>query len=78
MNRIEIERAIVNIFNEEGYEVLNITENTIKAKKYIEAIYSYEVDNDKDIIVIRNRQNRIVFEKYISSYQDLNVTVTID
>lgn len=63
-----IERAIINIFNEEGYEVLNITENTIKAKKYIEAIYSYEIDND--IIVIRNRQNRIVFDKFISSYQD--------
>lgn len=63
-----IERAIINIFNEEGYEVLNITENTIKAKKYIEAIYSYEID--RDIIVIRNRQNRIVFDKFISSYQD--------
>lgn len=76
MNRIE--KAIVNIFKEEGYEVLNITENTIKAKKYIEAIYTYEVDNDNDIIVIRNRQNRIVFDKFISSYQDLNITVTID
>lgn len=63
-----IERAIVNIFNEEGYEVLNITENTIKAKKYIEAIYNYEVNDD--IIVIRNKQNRIVFDKFISSYQD--------
>lgn len=63
-----IERAIINIFNEEGYEVLNITENTIKAKKYIEAIYNYEVNDD--IIVIRNRQNRIVFDKFISSYQD--------
>lgn len=63
-----IERAIVNIFNEEGYEVLNITENTITAKKYIEAIYNYEVNDD--IIVIRNKQNRIVFDKFISSYQD--------
>ena len=63
-----IERAIINIFKEEGYEVLNITENTIKAKKYIEAIYNYEVNDD--IIVIRNRQNRIVFDKFISSYQD--------
>lgn len=70
-----IERAIINIFKEEGYEVLNITENTIKAKKYIEAIYSYEIDND--IIVIRNRQNRIVFDKFISSYQD-KFTYTID
>ena len=75
MNRIE--KAIVNIFKEEGYEVLNITENTIKAKKYIEAIYSYEVDNDNDIIVIRNRQNRIVFDKFISSYQD-KFTYSID
>ena len=73
MNRIE--KAIVNIFKEEGYEVLNITENTIKAKKYIEAIYSYEIDND--IIVIRNRQNRIVFDKFISSYQD-KFTYSID
>ena len=70
-----IERAIINIFKEEGYEVLNITENTIKAKKYIEAIYSYEIDND--IIVIRNKQNRIVFDKFISSYQD-KFTYTID
>ena len=75
MNRIE--KAIVNIFKEEGYEVLNITENTIKAKKYIEAIYTYEVDNDNDIIVIRNRQNRIVFDKFISSYQD-KFTYSID
>ena len=66
MDRIEI--AIINIFKEEGYEVLNITENTIKAKKYIEAIYNYEVNDD--IIVIRNKQNRIVFDKFISSYQD--------
>lgn len=73
MDRIEI--AIINIFKEEGYEVLNITENTIKAKKYIEAIYSYEIDND--IIVIRNRQNRIVFDKFISSYQD-KFTYSID
>lgn len=70
-----IERAIINIFNEEGYEVLNITENTIKAKKYIEAIYNYEVNDD--IIVIRNRQNRIVFDKFISSYQD-KFTYSID
>lgn len=70
-----IERAIINIFNEEGYEVLNITENNITAKKYIEAIYSYEIDND--IIVIRNRQNRIVFDKFISSYQD-KFTYSID
>lgn len=75
MNRIE--KTLINIFKEEGYEVLNITENTIKAKKYIEAIYSYEVDNDKDIIVIRNRQNRIVFDKFISSYQD-KFTYSID
>ena len=40
MNRVE--KALINIFNEEGYEVLNITENTITAKKYIEAIYSYK------------------------------------
>lgn len=70
-----IERAIINIFKEEGYEVLNITENTIKAKKYIEAIYNYEVNDD--IIVIRNKQNRIVFDKFISSYQD-KFTYSID
>lgn len=73
MNRIE--RAIINIFKEEGYEVLNITENNIKAKKYIEAIYNYEVNDD--IIVIRNKQNRIVFDKFISSYQD-KFTYSID
>ena len=73
MNRIE--RAIINIFKEEGYEVLNITENNIKAKRYIEAIYSYEIDND--IIIIRNSQNRIVFDKFISSYQD-KFTYSID
>ena len=73
MDRIEI--AIINIFKEEGYEVLNITENNIKAKKYIEAIYNYEVNDD--IIVIRNKQNRIVFDKFISSYQD-KFTYSID
>ena len=70
-----IERAIINIFKEEGYEVLNITENIITARKYIEAIYNYEVNDD--IIVIRNRQNKIVFDKFISSYQD-KFTYSID
>ena len=72
----EIEIAINNIFKESGYEVLEIAENTIVASKFDERKYTYTVD--RDIILIKNRMGLKVFEKSISSYQDLNITVTID
>ena len=74
MNRIE--RAIVNIFKEDGREVKSITTDTVTVVGLRETTYTYTVD--KDLITIANNRGITEFEKYISSYQDLNVTVTID
>lgn len=71
-----IERAIVNIFKEDGREVKSITNNTVTVVGLKEVTYNYEVDND--LIVITNKRGIIEFEKYISSYQDLKIKVTID
>lgn len=76
MNRIEIEKAIVNIFKEDGRKVKNITDNTVTVVGLREVTYNYTVD--KDLITITNKRGIVEFEKYISSYQDLNITVTID
>ena len=74
MNRIE--KALINIFKEDGREVKSITNNTVTVVGLKEVTYNYEVDND--LIVITNKRGIIEFEKYISSYQDLKITVTID
>ena len=66
MNRVE--KAIKNIFKENGYEVLEITDDTILASKIDKHKYTYTIDNDT--MVIKNRQGRIVFEKFIQSYQE--------
>ena len=71
-----IERAIVNIFKEDGREVKSITTDTVTVVGLRETTYTYTVD--KDLITIANKRGATEFEKYISSYQDLNVTVTID
>ena len=71
-----IERAIVNIFKEDGREVKSIANNTVTVVGLKEVTYNYEVDND--LIVITNKRGIIEFEKYISSYQDLKIKVTID
>ncbi len=74
MNRIE--KALINIFKEDGREVKSITNNTVTVVGLKEVTYNYEVDND--LIVITNKRGIIEFEKYISSYQDLKIKVTID
>lgn len=74
MNRIE--KALINIFKEEGREVKSITDNTVTVIGFKEVIYSYKVD--EDLIIITNKIGATVYEKSIRSYQDLNITVTID
>ena len=69
-------KAINNIFKEAGHKVISITENTITTRKFEERIYTYKID--EDLIVIKNRMGLKAFEKSIQSYQDLNITVTID
>ncbi len=74
MNKIEI--ALINIFKEDGRQVKSITTDTVTVVGFRETTYNYEVDND--LITITNKRGIVEFEKYISSYQDLNITVTID
>lgn len=73
MDRIEIEKAIVNIFKEDGRKVKSITDNTVTVVGLREVTYNYTVD--KDLITITNKRGATEFEKYISSYQDLSVTI---
>lgn len=64
-----IEKAINTIIAENGGEVVAISEDRIVIRNSmdIERIYSYEVKDD--IITIKNKNNQIVFEKFIQSYQ---------
>lgn len=64
----KVEIAINNIFKESGYEVIEITNSTIVASKFDERKYTYTIDDD--VIIIKNRTGQIVFEKFISSYQE--------
>lgn len=73
MNRIE--RALINIFKEDGREVKNITDHTVTAVGFREVTYNYKVD--EDLIIITNTRGTTEFEKYISSYQDLKITANI-
>jgi predicted acetyltransferase len=74
MRRIEI--AIRNIFKEQGYTVKSITENTVTVDRFKEVTYNYTVQDD--LIIITNKIGVTVYEKSIRSYQDLNISVTID
>ena len=74
MNRIE--KALINIFKEEGREVKSITDNTVTVIGFKEVIYTYKVNEDS--LTITNKHGVTEFEKYISSYQDLKITVKID
>ncbi len=76
MNRIE--KTLINIFKEEGREVKSITDNTVTVIGFKEVIYNYKVDREQDLIIITNKIGATVYEKSIRSYQDLNITVTID
>lgn len=73
MRRIEI--AIRNIFKEQGYTVKSITENTVTVDRFKEVTYNYTVQDD---LIITNKIGVTVYEKSIRSYQDLNISVTID
>ena len=74
MRRIEI--AIRNIFKEQRYTVKSITENTVTVDRFKEVTYNYTVQDD--LIIITNKIGVTVYEKSIRSYQDLNISVTID
>ena len=76
MNRIE--KALINIFKEEGREVKSITDNTVTVVGFTEVTYNYKVDREQDSLTITNKIGATVYEKSIRSYQDLNITVTID
>ena len=76
MNRIE--KTLINIFKEEGREVKSITDNTVTVVGFTEVTYNYKVDREQDSLTITNKIGATVYEKSIRSYQDLNITVTID
>ena len=73
-----IEKALINIFKEDGREVKKITDSTVTVVGFREVIYNYKVDIEQDLIIITNKIGATVYEKSIRSYQDLNITVTID
>lgn len=68
-----VAKAINNIFKEAGYEVKLITNSGIlvinPTDKYKLDDYKYTVDEDNDIIYIRDNDDILVFEKFIQSYQ---------
>ena len=74
MNKVEV--AIKNIFKEEGRAVTDITVDTITVDGFKEVTYNYTVQDDT--IIITNKLGSTVYEKSIRSYQDLNISVTID
>ena len=74
MNKVEV--AIKNIFKEEGRAVTDITVDTITVDRFKEVTYNYTVQDDT--IIITNKLGSTVYEKSIRSYQDLNISVTID
>ena len=69
-----VAKAINNIFKEAGYEVKLITNSGIlvinPTDKYKLDDYKYTVDEDNDIIYIRDNDDILVFEKFIQSYQE--------
>ena len=70
-----VAKAINNIFKEAGYgEVRVITDTGILVRdihdQYELHDYLYAVDEDKDIIYIRDYDDKLVFEKSIQSYQE--------
>ena len=74
MNRIE--KAIINIFKEEGRAVTDITVDTITVDGFKEVTYNYTVQDDT--IIITNKLGSTVYEKSIRSHQDLDVSAIIE
>lgn len=74
MNKVEV--VIKNIFKEEGRAVTDITVDTITVDGFKEVTYNYTVQDDT--IIITNKLGATVYEKSIRSYQDLNISVSID
>ena len=69
-----VAKAIKNIFKEAGYgEIRVITDTGILVRdihdQYKLHDYLYTVDEDKDIIYIRDYDDILVFEKTIQNYQ---------
>ena len=68
-----VAKAINNIFKEAGYEVKSIGESYILVNnphdQYKLDDYEYTVNEEKDIIYIRDDNDKLVFEKFIQSYQ---------
>ena len=69
-----VAKAINNIFKEAGYgEVKSIGESYILVKnphdQYKLDDYEYTVDESNDVIYIRDNDDKLVFEKFIQSYQ---------
>ena len=80
-------KAITNIFKEAGYKkivcigfggMISDDGEIIARNSFdMQRVFTFKVKDD--VIYIKNRTTgQTVFEKFISSYQDLNITVTID
>ena len=70
-----VAKAINNIFKEAGYgEVKSIGESYILVRdphdQYKINDYEYTIDEENDVIYIRDCDDKLVFEKFIQSYQE--------
>ena len=66
-----IEKAIHNIFKEDGYKIVMIDasgEIVARNRFDMQRVYSYKIKDD--VITIKNKQGLPVYEKCISSYQE--------
>ena len=75
MNELEksrIEKAIHNIFKEDGHKVISISDDgTITGNIHGEQrIYKYKIKAEEDTITIFNKKGIIIAERFISSYQE--------
>lgn len=82
MNKLEksrIEKAIHNIFKEDGHKVISISDDgTITGNIHGEQrIYKYKIKAEDDTITIINKKGIIIAERFISSYQE-QFSFTID
>ena len=82
MNELEksrIEKAIHNIFKEDGHKVISISDDgTITGNIHGEQrIYKYKIKAEDDTITIINKKGIIIAERFISSYQE-QFSFTID
>ena len=72
LEKSRIEKAIHNIFKEDGHKVISISDDgTITGNIHGEQrIYKYKIKAEEDTITIFNKKGIIIAEHFIQSYQE--------